>query len=340
MMGKWILFLVLFLVHSIDGYSQRDFRVMFYNVENLFDTKDNPATFDDDFLPEGNQRWNDYRYWKKLHDISKVITMVGEGNPPAIVGLCEVENDSVLSDLTRRASLARHKYNYVISQSTDPRGMNVALLYQRDDMQLLNKKEYFPSFDSRSILHVVGKIVNGDTLDVFVCHFHSRIGGIKQTRPYRIESAAILKQKTDSLVGVRKRPHIVIMGDFNDYPDDISLSEVLAAKSLNDSIQNDSLYNLFRYRIEGKKIPQIKQGSYKYRGKWNYLDQIIVNGILLSPSSRTRIKTSQAYVYAADFLLEEDTKGGMKPFRTYSGFRYLGGYSDHLPIYLDLILER
>ena len=311
---------------------------MFYNVENLFDTKDNPNTFDDDFLPEGNQHWNSYRYWKKLHDISKVISMVGEGSPPALVGLCEVENDSVLFDLTKRAALNRHKYNYVITHSNDPRGMNVALLYQRDEMKLLSKIEYSPSFLSRSILHVVGKVVNGDTLDVFVCHLHSRVEGIKKTRPYRIESAAIIKQKADSLFRIRKHANIIVMGDFNDYPHDISLSETLDARSINSPIEDKQLYNLFRTEIDKPNVP-IELGSYKYRGKWNFLDQLIVSGLMLDPKSGLRVKDDRAYIYSPDFLLVEDVKGGAKPFRTYLGYKYLGGYSDHLPVYFDLLMK-
>lgn len=321
--------------------AQRGFRVMFYNVENLFDTKDNPLKNDDAFTPRGNQRWYNSRYWKKLHDVSKVITSIGEGYPPALVGLCEVENDSVLYDLTKRASLNRHKYSYVITDSKDDRGMNVALLYQRDEMKVLGKRAYTPVFEedknkkTRDILHVVGKVVSGDTLDIFVCHFQSRVEGIKKTRPYRIQIAKLLKQKTDSLFRVRKKANIIVMGDFNDYPNDESLSVTLGAGSIKGNVAPKKLYNLFYHRVGEKDV-----GTYRYRGKWNYLDQFIVSGSLLGKSRTINIKENTAHIYTSGFLMEKDNKyGGEKPFRTYSGFKYLGGVSDHLPIYLDLIIK-
>jgi len=341
---KYFLLLFPFLLISLNTQSQEKFRVMFYNVENLYDTKDNPDTNDDDLTPEGNLRWSDYRYWKKLHDISKVIISVGEGYPPALVGLCEIENDSVLFDLTRRAALQRHKYEYIITNSKDHRGSNTALLYQRDQIRIVSKKTYTPHFvnapgrTTRDILHVTGKIVNGDILDLFICHFPSRSEGIRKTQVYRIECARLLKQKTDSVIRLRKNAHILIMGDFNDYPTDSSMKDILAARSLMDSINAKSLYNMFYHKsIEKNKVV----GTYKYRGKWNYVDQLILSGNLLKRSSRTVVKDNQAQVYSSDFLLEEDNKkyGGMKPFRTYSGWKYLGGYSDHLPVYLDMIIK-
>ena len=317
---------------------------MFYNVENLYDTKDNPDTNDDDLTSEGNLRWSDFRYWKKLHDISKVIISVGEGYPPALVGLCEVENDSVLFDLTKRAALNRHKYEYIITTSKDHRGSNTALLYQRDQIKIISKRTYTPYFEdapdrtTRDILHVTGKIINGDILDLFICHFPSRSEGIRKTRPYRVECARLLKQKTDSLLRVRKNANIIIMGDFNDYPADTSMKETLNAKSLEDSIVSGNLYNMVYHKsiVKNKTI-----GTYKYRGKWDYIDQIIVSENLLRPLNRTAIKSNEAFVYSADFLLEKDNDkyGGMKPFRTYSGWKYLGGYSDHLPIYIDMLIK-
>ncbi len=332
-------FLLFFILPTLQA--QDNIRVMFYNVENLFDTKDNPDKNDDDFLPKGNQRWSNFRYWKKLNDINTVVTAVGEGRPPALVGLCEVENDSVLFDLTKRSSLRQHKYEYIISDSEDERGINVALLYQRDEIKILETKEYTPRFTdieplkTRNILHVSGKIINGDILDVFVCHFKSRSGGIKRSQPYRIQSAEFLRQKVDSVIQVRKNPNIIIMGDFNDYPYDTSMYEKLGAKETEaEKFPKDSLYNLFYNLAKDKSA-----GSYKYRGKWFYPDQIIVNGNLLNTSKKTKLGENKASVFSADFLLEDDTKyGGKKPFRTYSGYKYLEGYSDHLPIYMDIVV--
>ncbi|MDR0824295.1 MAG: hypothetical protein LBN74_04330 [Prevotella sp.] len=320
--------------------AQENFRIMFYNTENMYDARDNPNTNDDDFTPDGQLHWTKYRYWRKLDNISKVISSVGEGSPPALVGLCEVENDSVLFDLTRRATLQRHKYEYIITESKDARGSNVALLYQRDQIKILTKKAYTPLLGdsirrTRDILHVTGRVVNGEILDIFVCHFPSRSEGIKKTRPYRIKCAELLKQKTDSLFRIRKKANIIIMGDFNDYPNDISMAEILKGRSVESEIRPRSLYNLV-YR----KIKEKDAGSYKYRGKWGFLDQIIVSGNLLEASRKVMVKDKSARVFSSGFMLEDDNKkyGGQKPFRTYSGFKYLGGYSDHLPIYIDLLI--
>lgn len=340
-MNLRVVVLCLFFSVMLGLMSQNPFRVMFYNVENLFDTKDNPDKDDDDWLPKGSQRWSNYRYWKKLKGISTVVDSVGEGYPPAIIGLCEIENDSVLFDLCKRSPLKKHKYRYVITNSKDDRGINVALLYQRDEFKLLNTQEYEPKFtddsgkNSRNILHVTGRVISGDTLDVFICHFPSRVEGIKRTRPLRMQAAKLLRRKVDTVISMRKRANVVIMGDFNDFPEDASLVEGLKAQSLDGGVQANQLYNLFL------GIPKDEQsGTYKYRGKWQLMDQVIVTGNLLLKNNRVSVKSQRAKIYKAGFLLESDEKyGGYKPRRTYVWRKYLGGVSDHLPIYIDLIIK-
>ena len=337
---KTILLIILLLSSPVICITaQEKFRIMFYNPENLYDTQNNPDTNDDDLTPEGNLHWSGQRYWDKLKNVSKVIYAVGENYPPALIGICEVENKSALHHLTTQTPLRKDKYEYIITDSKDHRGSNIALLYQRDQMRLISKRSYRPSIDSvkttRDILHVTGRIVNGELLDIFVCHFPSRSEGIKKTAPYRSVCAQLLKQKTDSLFRIRKTANIIIMGDFNDYPDDESLYEILGAKAIDGNIVARRLYNLFYHRLKEKD-----SGSYKYQGKWNFIDQFIVSSNLLDKLSRTSVRDKAASVFKDDFLMEEDPKyGGQKPFRTYSGWKYLGGYSDHLPIYLDLIIK-
>lgn len=334
----FIVFGVFLLFHSVEIVSQNDFRIMFYNVENLFDTHDNPLKNDDDFLPDGFMRWTPWKYWGKLRNITRVITAVGGMQSPAVVGLCEVENDSVLFDLTKRSPLQAQKYEYIITHSPDERGIEVALLYQRDQFKPLMIREYEVTFRSkqtrptRNILHVTGEILTGDTLDFFVCHFPSRSGGERETEPARLEAAALLKNKSDSLFILRKNARIVIMGDFNDHPDNKSLSRVLKAESVLSPLQNDKLYNLFRHRTKESGF-----GSYKYQGKWEILDQFIVSGNLLKNENDVYAKNGEVHIFKPDFLLENDEKFyGKKPFRTNVGPRYIGGFSDHLPIYMDL----
>lgn len=329
-MKNILLLLFLFLPFSIVS-SQETMRIMFYNTENLFDCKHDSLKNDFDFLPEGKNHWNYYRYRNKLNNISKVITAVGEWQVPALVGLCEVENDSVIYDLTHRSPLKNLSYRSVVTNSPDLRGIDVALLYQRDQFRLLTFKTHRIPLDhpTRDILHIAGQVLNGDTMDVFVCHFPSRLGGEAQSNNLRITAAKVLKEKVDSVISTRLHPAIVIMGDFNDYPDNESLFRTLGAKSpVNTSAR---LVNLMYPMLNDKD-----RGSHKYQSDWGVLDQIIVNRSLLD-SSRIQVKEAKANIFRSSFLLEEDrTNGGERPFRTYLGPRYVGGYSDHLPVWMDL----
>ena len=322
----WMTFL--FLCFSIPVHAQESFRVMFWNTENLFDCKDDPQKNDNEFLPDANRHWTPYRYWEKIRNLSKGIIASGNDYVPDLVGLCEVENDSCLYDLTRRSPLREAGYRYVVTDSPDQRGIDVALLYQRGSFRLLQHQairiphEQVNRGPTRDILHVVGKVVSGDTLDVIVCHLPSRSGGQTQSEPYRIFVADKLRQTVDSLLKVRQNPSVIMMGDFNDYPTDKSIKRLCSGKNL-------------RNLMKGKK-----GGTYRYRGEWGILDQFIVSEGLLKRKSSIRTSTKQVQIMRHPFLLEEDDKfGGEKPFRTYNGMKYQGGFSDHLPIILDLIIH-
>lgn len=207
---------------------------MSWNVENLFDTHHDTLKNDNEFLPDAIRHWNYTKYKKKLADIARVITAIGEWNPPALVGLCEVENDSVLRDLTQRSPLKELNYRYVMTNSPDLRGIDVALLYQRDLFKLISFHSIpIPSFKqhrpTRDLLHVSGLLLTGDTLDVIVCHLPSRSGGAKESEPYRLHAARILRTEADSLLSIRLHPQLIIMGDFNDYPTNKSVKEILEA---------------------------------------------------------------------------------------------------------------
>ena len=315
-----------FLCFPITIHSQESFRVMFWNVENLFDTKDDPRKNDNEFLPEATRHWNFFRYRDKLKNLAKGIIASGNEYVPDLVGLCEVENDSCLYDLTRRSPLKEAGYRYVMTDSPDQRGIDVALLYQRGSFKVLQHQsiriphKQLKKGATRDILHVVGEVLSGNQLDVFVCHFPSRSGGQAKSEPYRLLTAKILKEAVDSVMKVRKHPHILIMGDFNDYPTNKSMKKVLCA--------DGGLRNLMKDK---------KEGTYRYRGEWGILDQFIVSESLLKKKGSIRTSSKNVQILRHDFLLEEDEKyGGDKPFRTYNGMKYLGGFSDHLPISLDL----
>ena len=328
------LIFILFIIYLLPAsYAQDAFRVMFYNVENFFDIKDDPETNDNDFLPEGKKHWTSSKMDEKKNSISKVIAAVGEGTPPAIVGLAEVENDYVLKLLTKYSPLKKWKYNYVHFNSPDPRGIDVALLYDTQQFSLIssiNIPIQFPSGkNTRDVLYVSGTTSFGDTLHVFVCHTPSRIGGKTQTEYKRMRALSVVKQHCDSIFSISPNANIIIMGDFNDTPSDKSLSVSLGAKSLVEPYKASCLYNMFYQFVDNPFL-----GTHKYQSQWSVLDQIIVSGNLLISGV---VKPSSAYIFRAEFLLEEDKRNmNVRPKRTYNGMRYNGGYSDHLPVVIIL----
>lgn len=315
------------------------FRIMFYNVENLFDCQHDTLKNDNEFLPTSVMKWDEAKYNDKLSKISKVIIATSNKNVPDLVGLCEVENDNCLTDLTKHSPLREAGYKYLMTESPDQRGIDVALLYQRATFRPISKdciripNKEIDRNPTRDILHVTGQIASGDSLDVFVCHMPSRSGGEEQSEPYRLFTAQILKLYADSVMSVRKNPNVIIMGDFNDYPTNNSIAKVLGATapSEKNKVETRKLYNLMDGRSDG---------TYRYKGEWNILDQMIVSGNLLNGGNNVSTSYDKAQILKYPFLLEEDDRyGGDTPSRTYWGNRFHGGYSDHLPIALDLIIN-
>jgi endonuclease/exonuclease/phosphatase family metal-dependent hydrolase len=312
------------------------FRVMFWNVENLFDTERDSLKRDEEFTPASLRGWNAKRYKKKMADVSRVITAVGEWEPPALVGLCEVENGKVLHYLTRYSPLKSHEYRYVMTESQDLRGIDVALLYQKDKFKLLSHNYIRPDLGAnerptRDILHVTGLAPTKDTLDVMVVHSPSRSGGERESEWKRLLVAQRLRSAVDSLIAVRREARVIIMGDFNDYPENRSIREALGVRLLGEAFDDNALYHLF--------AGSAGYGSYKYQGEWGIFDHLIVSGKLLDSSARFHTGERHAGIVRLPFLLVEDEKfGGSQPFRTYNGMRYQGGYSDHLPVRCDFEL--
>ncbi len=323
-------------------FAQNPFRVMFYNTENLFDTIDNPQKNDNEFLPSSAKYWNSKKYWEKLNNLAKVITAVGEWDSPVLIGLCEVENSLVLNDLTKKTPLKAQQYRYEVTNCRDTRGVNVALLYQRDRFKYLDHRSYavyFPKNNykkTRDILHVTGEISTGDTLDVFVCHLPSRRGGEMESDPDRRFVASIVKNKADSLMRIRQNPYIIIMGDMNDEPSNNSMRQTLKARPIENNCSPSALYNLF-YHYE----KQEKKGSYKYGRQWNMLDQIIVSGTFLCPGNRIQVLPETALIFSQPFMMTEDkSHGGKRPKKSFHGMKYEAGFSDHLPVYVDFSVKK
>lgn len=324
-----IVLLFFLFVQASKGQSMI-FRVMSYNVENLFDTYDDPDTNDNEFLPEGNRRWTNKRYYHKLRQIAKVIHAAGEWDTPALIGLCEVENDTVLTHLLTRTPLRNQQYRYCMTNGSDKRGINVALLYQRDKFRYLGHQSVKIRHRSanerstRDILHVWGELITGDTLDVCVCHFPSKYGGEKESESRRMDAARTLRRLCDSLVSVRSNKQLILMGDFNDAPE---------SKSVHYIIGND-FHNLF----SGNRS-QLTEGSQKYQSEWSQLDQIIIHRNMFKPPSGLRLIGESVQTLSFPFLLTKDkTWKGKRLWRTYHGYKYEGGFSDHLPVIADFLL--
>lgn len=341
-----LVLLLLLLAFAAIGRAQEEsrFRVATYNVENLFDTIPSPRHGDSEFLPAAERAWHSGRYWRKLGMLARAIAAIGDVRPAALVALCEVEGDTVLTHLTRRTALARLGYGYVVTHSADERGMNVALLYQPELFRPLSVASLRVPYragkerPTRDVLHVVGQCLTGDTLDVFVCHFPSRRGGTRLTDPYRRRAAVTVRRAADSLLDVRGRHNIIIMGDFNAYYPERCIAETLGAipaqevQGAGGPFLRENLYLL----THGLKADGGIGGTYKYKGEWQTLDQIIVSGTLLSPApGHLFTKPVACCLCAFPFLLKNDRSGTPAPYRTYLGTFYQGGYSDHLPIALD-----
>jgi predicted extracellular nuclease len=330
-----LLLLVLFVCLPLSGDAQTPYRVAFYNLENLFDYEDDTTLNDEEYLPESMRNWTAYRYREKLHRMAKAVLSIGEWEAPAVVGVCEVENKRVLQDLVATEVLRKLNYGVVHFESPDRRGIDVGLLYRKDVVDTLYARAIEvsmpenPSFTTRDILHVKASL-GEDTLHFFVNHWPSRYGGQQQSEPRRLAAAAVLRQVVDSLLLLKPSSKIIVMGDLNDTPANKSVEEVLGAgKKANPS--GKTLQNLML------NLPA-NAGSHRYRGEWSYLDQLIVSAALCKGAAGLTVSEAGAQVHRPDFLLETDERfPGETPFRTFIGMKYHGGFSDHLPVYLDLV---
>ena len=325
--------------NEIPGYSDNPrgangVRVMFWNVENLFDTFDDSLTLDDNFTPTGNNHWTQKKYQQKLHNIAQTITAVGGWEATELICLSEVENKKVLVDLTQQTLLQSTRYEIIHKDSPDKRGIDLAFLYRPDKFKVESYAfipvDFGPSSrPSRDILRITG-VVKNSRVHIFINHWPSRYGGHMATEPKRIKAATIVRSHIDSILNVEKDANIVITGDFNDEPEDKSLKLTLGCITDTVNMTSHSLFNLMEPKSGF-------EGTHKYKGRWGILDQFIVSKGLIKQSNGLRISNNSAIIFKANFLLEKDkTHIGKKLNRTFIGPKYNGGYSDHLPIYLDL----
>jgi hypothetical protein len=325
-------------VSSQNRAANSEFSFMFYNVENFFDCENDSLTNDDEFTPDGDRRWNYGRLHSKTERLAKVILAAGKWNPPVLVGLCEIENSTVLELLTKSKLLNQHNYKIVHKDSPDERGIDVALIYRPEffrpfDYQAIPLIDLDDkSFKTRDILHVSGVLNGCDTLHVLVNHWPSRYGGIMETIKYRRLAAETLSHSIQGVLGKDPLAKIVCMGDFNDSPKDESLTKVLGSKANDDPKVSGEMINLSFGWLSDNVL------TIKSQYTWEVFDQWIVSDSFLG--SNSCYKFLKAEIFSPDFLLEPDRKfGGVKPKRTYVGFKYQEGFSDHLPILLRVQLN-
>ena len=337
-----LLYLSLTLIQAQNNNYKKEnyFTIISYNVENLFDTINDPNKEDDEFLPTSKKNWNSDRYKKKLKDLSRVISSINRNELPEIVGLIEVENISVLQDLVATKFLKKGDYAIVHEESPDARGIDVALIYRKMEFTYLEHEkitvnfEFEPETTTRDVLYVKGKLKNNEILHVFVNHWSSRRNGQAESEPKRLHAAALLRGKVDSIFRKDKNAKIVILGDFNDMPENKSLNEVLNASNKQNTKDKKTLYNL----MYDKHL--FGFGTYNYKGNWNMLDNIIVSKPLLQENPGYKISTDGGQIFSERWMLYDNVKiGYMTPNKTYGGPNYYGGVSDHFPVYVILKKE-
>ncbi len=320
----------MFSFFKSEGKIIQAYTIAFYNLENLFDTTDDPNTFDDDFTPKGRKNWNLKRYKRKIKKIGNVIAQIGterSHHSPAIVGVVEVENKVVLNDLVQSKNLINHQYGIVHYDSPDERGIDVALLYKKELFELLHS-ETFPLYLSskngkrdytRDILLVKGNL-NGELIYVLVNHWPSRKTGSYETDEKRIKAAQLSRHIIAKINEETVNAKIIIMGDFNDDP---------TSKSVKNYLVNTDFYNPMERLINKGK------GSSSHKKVWHLFDQIIFSKNFFQENPEKHA-FMYAEVFDRYFLKEWSGKYKGNPFRTYVGKRYQGGYSDHFPVYVYL----
>jgi endonuclease/exonuclease/phosphatase family metal-dependent hydrolase len=313
---------------------KQPFTAVFYNVENLYDTQDDPKTNDDEFTPTGKVPWTAERLEIKINHLAQVLADIVNPAMPDIVGFAEIENKQVLEMLTGSSKLKKTRYGIVHYDSPDERGIDVAMIYNQATFIVITSEPLhvtLPDNDlTRDILYVKGKLNTGEILYVFVNHWPSRREGSELSEPKRMAAANVLRAKIDAIQKLEKSPNILILGDFNDEPSDNSITKGLKAQSMDKAINSTNLYNLL--------YPEFKKGEGSlYYKDWDLFDQVIVSGNMLSRKKGLRTSVNDAGIFKAEYLLYTNKAGEARPNRT-MGEKYFGGYSDHLPVYVKFNL--
>lgn len=324
------------LLCSVALYGQNkqgeDYRIVFYNVENLFDPFDDPVTNDGEYTPAGKCHWTISRLDHKVMMVYRAIISASNGHFPDIIGMAEIENLWTIEYLIKHTPLKEGNYGIIHKESPDPRGIDVALLYRKETIVPVDY-DFIPvhgsgssSFSSRDILYFKAKL-NKETIHFFVNHWPSRSGGYVETLGKRNIAARIVRQYLDSLLEKTPQGKLLMMGDFNATPDEDCFTKILGASLHPERANTAQLVNLSQFWLKNSTM-----GTIRSKGRWEIFDQFICSGNLLN-GSNLLISSSKTSICTEDLLMEVDKRYlGKKPFRTYMGPVYHGGISDHLPI--------
>jgi len=314
------------------------YAVAFYNLENLFDTINNNGNYDLEFSPMGDKKWDGKKYHAKLENLAKVLSMIAKETcplGPAVIGVSEVENRSVLEDLVKTGDLAKQNLSIVHYDSPDLRGIDVGFLYNPQLFTVTSSKPYpltLPNdtaFKTRDQLLVSG-LLAGERFHFIINHWPSRRNGEKSSRYLRVAAAELCKHITDSIRAADPEAKVVIMGDLNDDPTNVSVKKTLNAKGKPKEVKPEGLFNpMVALRNAGV-------GSIGYQGSWNIFDQIIISGNLVG-SDKSTFKFWKAEIFNRDFLMEQTGKYKGYPLRTFSDNTFINGYSDHFPVLIYLV---
>lgn len=308
----------------------------FYNVENLFDTIDDPNKNEEEFLPDGDYRWGSARYNAKLEALSKVISeMAALDGGLVVLGVSEIENEQVLQDLVATERLKPYHLSVCHHESPDRRGVDVAFLYDASRFKILSTRAFptivpnNPDFITRDQWLMTGILDATDTLDIVVNHWPSKSGGEQRSLPGRLAAGQLGRHIADSVLNSRPNAKFIYMGDLNDNPTSKCIMQEMGTKTKPEKLTSTDLYNpmwkLFRDGI----------GSYAYRDSWEMLDNIIISGGLVNAAPGT-YKFRSVHIFRKDYMFTKTGSYMDYPYRTFAGGNYQGGYSDHLPVYIVL----
>lgn len=344
-MKKGFIISLLLVCNSVVFAQKKDYKpiiVGFYNLENLFDTLDNPNINDDEFTPNGPRNYNGKIYFDKLEKLSTVISQMGveiNVDGPAVLGVAEIENDTVLHDLVKQKLIEKRNYKIIWYDSKDARGIDVGLLYNPKYFKVENSNKLFvqlptgskDAYYTRDILWVKGQL-DGETVHIYVNHWPSRSGGEKRSAPGRNAAAQVCKNHIDSIAKIEPNAKVIVMGDLNDDPTNESVAKILGAKGKQDEVQKGGLFNPW-VEMYKKGI-----GTLAYQDAWGLFDQILISYPWLN-KNQNGLFFYQQHIFFREYLVENQGRYKGYPMRTWDGNSYRGGYSDHLPTYLVFLKE-